>query len=190
MGHCHCGADTQNNPQGLNSSAGLLAASWGCSQLWQCLVLTDRSAEKRLNHTATSGLLDQQCLARFISPTWGWAVFWGDAVTVHLSEPCSMRQTCRFLNSNTQRCFFCFSANKLRKNLKISERWHTFAFAPTLFPVFPSCGLSLLSLQDLLRAYRAGPESCRLVPGGLLQHRQERSNAPGYVISYSLTQDT
>lgn len=106
----HCGTDTQDCLQGLNSSAGLLAASWGCSQLWQCLVLTDRSAEKRLNHTATSGLLDQQCLARFISPTWGWAVFWGDAVTVHLSEPCSMRQTCRFLNSDMQGCFllsFC-----------------------------------------------------------------------------------
>lgn len=111
----HCGVDTQDCLQGLNSCAGLLAASWGCSQLWQCLVLTDRSAEKRLNHTATSGLLDQQCLARFISPTWGWAVFWGDAVTVHLSEPCSTRQTCRFLISDTQRCSFCLSVN-----LKIS----------------------------------------------------------------------
>lgn len=136
--------DTQDYLQGLNSCAGLLAASWGCSQLWQCLLLTDRSAEKQLNHTATSGLLDQQCLARFISPIWGWAVFWGDAVAVHLSEPCSTRQTCCFLNSNMQGCFFCLTL-KRRRNLKISKRWHTFAFAlPPLFPVFPSRGLSSL----------------------------------------------
>lgn len=93
----------------------ITVASWGCSQLWQCLVLTDRSAEKRLNHTATSSLLDQQCLAMFISPTWGWAVFWGDAVAVHLSEPHSMRQKYRFLDSDTQRCFYSLSAYTLRK---------------------------------------------------------------------------
>lgn len=127
--------DTQHYMQGLNSSAGLLAASWGCRQLLQSLLLTDRSAEKQLNHTATSGLLDQQCLARFISPTWGWAVFWGDAVAVHLSEPCSMRQTCCLLNSNMQGCFFCLTL-KLRRNLKISKGWHTFAFALPLFSLY------------------------------------------------------
>lgn len=65
------GADTHVGLQGLNSCAGLLAASWGYCQLCQCLVLNDRSVEKRFNHTATSGLLDQQFSATFLSLTWG-----------------------------------------------------------------------------------------------------------------------
>lgn len=87
----HCGG---SHPARVKFFCRITGCLPGCSRLCQCLVLTDRSAEKTLNHTATSSLLDQQCLARFISPTWGWAVFWGDAATMHLSDPCSMRQTC------------------------------------------------------------------------------------------------
>lgn len=56
---------------GLNSCAGLVTASRNCSQLQGCLALNDRSVEKRLNHAATYGVLDQQFSVRFIRPTWG-----------------------------------------------------------------------------------------------------------------------
>lgn len=43
----------------------ITSASWGRSQPHQCLLLTDRCAEKQLNNTATSSVLDQHSLTRF-----------------------------------------------------------------------------------------------------------------------------
>lgn len=131
--------------QGLNSSAGLLAASCGCSQLWQCLLLTDRSAEKQLNHTATSGLLDQHCLARFYKSHLGMSC---------VLRWCSCRAPVRALQKEADMPLPYFPTHVFLLSyswlLKISRRWHTFAFFFSfLAHSFPPVPLALCRIYSV-----------------------------------------
>lgn len=130
-----------DNARGLNSSAGLPLppeAAISPASVWCWLIAVLKSS-----------LITQQPLAcwinslslGFLSPTWGWATFWGDAVTTDLSEPRGTRETRCFLNFNTQDVSFV-----ARKELKNVLKEDTFAPCPS---ITGSCLLCLFRVYSV-----------------------------------------